>query len=81
LGHLRHFGTHPDWAKQGIGRAVYRLCEASARAAGVNELECYSSLNAERFYQALGFESVCTIDVAMTPDLAFPSVRMKRSIR
>lgn len=81
LGHLRHFGTHPDWTKRGVGRAIYARCETSARAAGVTGFECYASLNAERFYQALDFQSVCPISVDMAPGLAFPSVRMWRPIR
>lgn len=80
LGHIRHFGTHPDWLKRGVGRAIYECCETSARAARVTEFECYSSVNAERFYQALGFESLCRIEVVIALDVAFPSVRMRRSL-
>ena len=63
LGHIRHFGTHPDWTNRGIGRAIYRLCEADARSAGITSFECYSTFNAESFYSVLGFESIRSIDV------------------
>src|ERR1043165_1946892 len=55
IGHIRHFATHPEWVRRGIGRAIYRRCEADARKAGITRFECYSSLNAELFYSALGF--------------------------
>lgn len=53
--HLRHFATHPDCTRQGIGRAIASRCASDARAAGVSELVCFASLNAEPFYAAFGF--------------------------
>jgi GNAT superfamily N-acetyltransferase len=35
LGHIRHFATHPDWTRRGIGRALIDRCIADARAVGV----------------------------------------------
>ena len=43
-----------------------------ARAAGLVRLECYSSLNGESFYAALGFKRLCIIQVPMHNDIAFP---------
>ena len=65
LAHLRHFATHPDWCRRGVARLLYETCEANARKAGIEVLECYSSFNAEPFYAALGFVSVARIDVPM----------------
>lgn len=79
-GHLRHFATHPEWARRGVGRAIYRQCEAAARSAGVDTLDVFSSLNGEAFYAALGFARVRAISVRLTPTLAFPSVLMRRAI-
>ena len=67
LGHIRHFATHPAWIGRGIGRAIYRLCESAARSAGVIAFECYSSLNAEGFYSALGFKRTREIDIELEP--------------
>ena len=80
LAHLRHFGTHPDWTKRGVGRAIYRHCEAAARAAGVSAFECHASLNGEPFYAALGFESIRRIDIELRPGLRLPAVLMRRQI-
>ena len=33
LGHIRHFGVHPDWIGRGIGRAIFDRCRKDAKAA------------------------------------------------
>jgi len=80
VGHVRHFGTHPDWTNRGIGRAIYSLCETDARDAGVTRMDCYSSLNAEGFYSALGFDRVHLLDLEMTSNVSLPCVLMHRRI-
>lgn len=79
LAHIRHFATHPDWVRHGIGHALFRRCVADARAAGVQCFECCSSLVAEPFYAALGFVAVepMAMDVG---GIAFPGIRMIRHI-
>lgn len=81
LAHIRHFATHPDWTRRGVGRAIYERCEAAARAAGATAFECYSSLNAEAFYRGLGFARVRLIDLELRPDVRLPAVLMQRDIR
>jgi N-acetylglutamate synthase-like GNAT family acetyltransferase len=76
VAHIRHFATHPDWIRRGVGRALLDRCIAEARAAGVHRLECYSSLVAEPFYAALGFTFVERLMVEMGPGITLPSVRM-----
>jgi len=80
IAHIRHFATRSGWAGRGVGRALYRRCEADARVAGVGELQCFSSLNGESFYAALGFDRVAAIDVTMAPGLDLPSIHMRRPI-
>lgn len=80
VAHIRHFATHQDWAGKGVGRAIFHRCEAEARAAGFTRFTCYSSLNGEGFYAALGFLRVREISVPMGPDLRFPSILMVREI-
>jgi N-acetylglutamate synthase-like GNAT family acetyltransferase len=76
LGHIRHFGVHPDWIGRGIGRAIFDRCRKDAKAAGVKRFECYSSLNGEAFYSALGFGRLGQIEVEMPDRVSFPSVHM-----
>ncbi len=77
VGHIRHFGTDPAWTRRGVGRALYERCATGARKAGVHELECYSSLNAEGFYSALGFELIGYLDIPMKDDVVLPAAHMK----
>ena len=80
LGHVRHFAVHPDWTRRGVGRAILRFCESTASAAGVRVLECYSSLNAERFYRALGFVRIREMDMELRPPIVLRGVLMRRSL-
>ena len=80
LGHVRHFATHPSWIGEGIGRSIYSICEKQARSAGVQRLECYSSLNAVGFYAALGFRPVRRIEVHLSPSVRLPGILMERSV-
>jgi len=80
LGHIRHFGTHASWTGRGVGRSIYALCEADARSAGIQRFECYSSLNAQGFYAALGFSPVREIEVNLSPSVTIPGVFMVRPI-
>jgi GNAT superfamily N-acetyltransferase len=77
VGHIRHFAIHPEWTRRGIGRALLDRCVEEARARGVGNLECFSTLTAEAFYRAAGFVTVGPINVPMSPTIALPSVHMR----
>jgi GNAT superfamily N-acetyltransferase len=78
--HIRHFATHPDWTRLGIGRLLYERCAADARAAGFKIFEAWASLNGEPFYAALGFRALGRIDTQMPGGILFPAIRMERPI-
>jgi len=80
LAHIRHFATHPDWARRGVGGGLLDVCVDEARAAGNRRLECYASLNAEAFYASMGFRTIEQVDVRMTEDVVFPSLLMASEI-
>jgi predicted N-acetyltransferase YhbS len=80
VAHIRHFAVARDWIGRGIGRALYRCCEERARRDGIRVFECYSSLNGEPFYRALGFTRLAAIEVPMAPGTSLPSVHMRRAI-
>ncbi len=80
IAHIRHFATDRDWTGRGIGRLVYSRCERQARAAGVRVFECYSSLNGEDFYAALGFVRIGPIEIPMGRRIKLPSIHMSRAI-
>ncbi len=78
IGHMRHFAVDPSWTRRGIGRAIYGRCETAARAAGVMAFECYSSLNAEKFYSALNFKRIRELDIELQPPVVLRGVLMRR---
>lgn len=79
-GNIRHFGTDPDAARKGIGRALMDRCISDASAAGLQEFNCYSTLNGEAFYSACGFSTVEPFTVSLPGGVSFPSLRMVRPL-
>lgn len=80
MGHIRHFATHPDSTRRGIGRALLSRCISQATERGVGILECQSSLVAEAFYRSQGFVSVGEIVVELAPTVMFAGILMRLSI-
>jgi len=80
VGHIRHFGTHPDWTRRGIASALLVRCFEDAKARGVESMEAFATLSAEDFYRAHGFVAIGPIDVPMTKDVKLPSLWMRRAI-
>ena len=56
-GHLRQFATHPRHLRRGAAGAILEDCLEEARAAGIETVCVVSSLPAEPFYAAFGFET------------------------
>ena len=77
VAHVRHFGTHPDWIRKGLGRGIFERCRTEARAAGVHTFECYSSFGAEPFYAALGFRVVERTHILIAGTVKFPTIKMR----
>lgn len=80
VGHIRHFATCPDWVGRGIGRRIFTECETQARIIGIESFECYSSLDASAFYEALGFIIIGRIEIPMGDGIFLPSVHMQKRI-
>ncbi len=76
VAHVRHFATHVDWTRNGLGRGIFERCRQAALAQDVRMFRCFSSLGAEPFYAALGFVAVERTVVSLGGDLNFPTVAM-----
>ena len=50
----------------------------TARDAGIGRLDCLSTLTAEPFYAAMGFQSSGLVTVPLRPGIDFPAVHMQR---
>ncbi|RIA56879.1 GNAT family N-acetyltransferase [Dichotomicrobium thermohalophilum] len=80
-GHLRHFATHPDAVRQGIGASLLERCVAEAKAAGVQRLQCVSTRQAVPFYAALGLRVVGPVPCQLAPDITLAGVSMVLDLR
>lgn len=80
LGHIRHVASDDRHLRRGIGRAIISHCFDRAHLAGVQHMECWSTLSAESFYKSLGFETVGPMDVTLEGGITFPSLRMRKAL-
>ena len=78
--HIRHFAVHPEWTRRGYGTSLLTRCIGDARSLGIRKLHCFSTLNAEPFYRASGFETIGRIDVPMGKTVVLPGILMKCEI-
>jgi N-acetylglutamate synthase-like GNAT family acetyltransferase len=78
--HLRHFATHPEWTRRGIGKALWRriLSDVAVAVGPATELEVFSTRTAEDFYASLGFVPVKHVDIPISKDCMFPVILMQR---
>lgn len=80
LAHIRHFATHPDWTRRGIGRDIFSQCRKDAQSKGVKRFTCYSSLNAEGFYAVMGFAPKTRVILDIKDGTTFPAILMEAKI-
>lgn len=78
---IRYVFVRPDLAGRGIGRRLVSSAEASALAAGRNRFRLWSSLNALRFYERLGYRRVRLARWPVEPGVELDYVLMTRRAR
>ncbi|MFN3869171.1 MAG: GNAT family N-acetyltransferase [Hyphomicrobiaceae bacterium] len=81
VGHIRHFATAPSTVRQGVGRAIMGRCLDGARRADIPELQCFATLNARRFYEASGFETIGEHTVLLARETPFACLFMRQRLR
>ena len=81
VGNIRHVVTDHRQLRRGIGRALMERVFETARAAGMERLECLSTRTAVPFYTACGFEARRDVKIPLRPGIEFPAVFMDRSLR
>ncbi len=77
-GHIRHFATHPDFMRKGVGSAILSCCLKEANAQGVETLQCFSSLPGQPFYAQHGFKPIDEVNIMMGDGIIFPAILMER---
>jgi GNAT superfamily N-acetyltransferase len=76
---IRAFFVHPAYARRGLARQLYGVCERAALDAGFRRLELMATLPGEPLYLALGFTVVERIVVSLA-GVDVPFARMMRGI-
>jgi GNAT superfamily N-acetyltransferase len=76
---VRAMYTSPAYARQGVGRLILSLCEATAAAEGFTRLELMSTLSGEPLYTAYGFRPLERLEDA-TGGAPVPIIRMEKPI-
>ncbi|WP_256890402.1 GNAT family N-acetyltransferase [Acidomonas methanolica] len=76
---IRAMYTHPDFARQGIGRLILRKCEAAAASHGFSAVELMATLSGERLYASCGFILIEHVET-IAGGVAVPLVRMRKTL-
>lgn len=79
-GNIRHVVTDHRRVRSGIGTLLMQTIIRSAEAAGIERLDCFSTLMAEPFYAACGFETLGRITLNLRPGIDFPAIHMRRAL-
>lgn len=77
---IRAFYVHPAWSRRGIGTMILEACESAAKAAGFTRFEMGATLTGVPLYRARGYTELERVDVTLPGGIAFPIVRMAKSI-
>ncbi|MET0216212.1 MAG: GNAT family N-acetyltransferase, partial [Vicinamibacterales bacterium] len=71
----------PDAARRGVGSALVAEIERTARHHRLTHLELLSSLTAEPFYRALGYEVEDRVEHVLGSGGRMPAVKMRKTLR
>ena len=80
-GEVRACYVVPEAARKGVGTALVRELERIAIQHGVARLDLLSSVNAEPFYAALGYESTEATDHVLRSGQVMAAVKMSKTLR
>ena len=76
IGHVRHVVTDHRRVRQGVGRRLLEHIVNHAKGSGMMQLYCQSTRTAVPFYEAMGFEQLGEIEIALRPGIHFPAIQM-----
>jgi GNAT superfamily N-acetyltransferase len=77
---IRAMYTHPDFARQGIGRLILSRCEHAAATEGFLSAELMATLSGRPLYLACGYETVETVNTS-AGTINIPLVRMRKHLQ
>ena len=77
---IRAMYTDPDFARQGVGRLVMRLCEEAAMRAGFRRATMMATMAGVPLYEASGYAAVEPPTTASIYGVEVPLVRMEKRL-
>lgn len=77
---VRAMYTDPDFARQGVGSLVLRLCEEEARRAGFKRATMMATMAGVPLYEALGYRPAEAAIMAKVAGIDVPLVRMEKAL-
>jgi GNAT superfamily N-acetyltransferase len=77
---IRAMYTDPDFARQGVGRLVMRLCEEAAMRAGFRRATMMATMAGVPLYEASGYVAVEAPITASIDGVEVPLVRMEKRL-
>jgi GNAT superfamily N-acetyltransferase len=78
---IRAFFVHQDYARQGIGTLIIKVCETAALNNGFTGIELGATLPGVPLYQAKGYEAMERIDVPLPDGETLGIVKMKKALQ
>lgn len=76
---IRAMYTHPDFARQGVGRLVLQTCEQAAADNGFSAVELMATLSGEPLYRVAGYSPVEQVE-SVVDGVAVPLIRMRKPL-
>ena len=77
---VRAMYTHPDWARQGIGKRIILICENAARNAGFKRTRLAATLAGFPLYKYCGYSTVEPFEAIASNGVAVPLITMEKTI-
>jgi GNAT superfamily N-acetyltransferase len=77
---IRAMYTHPDYARQGVGRLILGLSETAAADAGFQRVKLMATLSGEPLYRACGYAEVDRTSTSPVNGVTVPLVRMSKRL-
>ena len=77
---VRAMYTHPDYARQGIGRLILSLCEQAAVNERFHTVELVATVAGEPLYAACGYDLIERFEVPTSSSLMIPCARMRKRL-
>jgi GNAT superfamily N-acetyltransferase len=77
---VRAMYTHPDFARQGVGKLILGVCEEKAAAEGFSRTELGATLSGQPLYKAFGYLEIEKLRVDTPSGVRVPIIRMGKTI-